>query len=155
MLRKQPSCEQRFNVGPLCNKEFVKGFVCDVAQLLGDVWDERANGQTKWSAIRDSMLQTCNEKLRRGGRKQPDWFVAAESSFRPMISKHNELFSCWLPSGSNVIRQRYLFQRHCAADVVRSSKNKEKAQSIQNALVQVWCGRIFMLSLSVGLASSQ
>ena len=39
-----------------------------VAQLLGDVWDEAADGQAQWSVIRDSMLQTCNEMLRRGGR---------------------------------------------------------------------------------------
>jgi len=55
-----------------------------VSQLLGDVWDEQADGQTQWSAIRDPMLQTCNEKLRRS-KKQPDWFVAAESSFKPLI----------------------------------------------------------------------
>jgi len=85
------------------------------------------------------MLQTCNEKLRRGGRKQPDWFVAAESSLRPMIFKCNELFSHWLLSRSNDIRQRYLSQRRYVADAVRSSKNKwlqEKAQSIQDVLAQ-------------------
>jgi len=56
-----------------------------------------------------------------------------------LISKRNELFSRWLLSGSDVIRQRYLSQRSCVPSAVRSSKNKrlqEKAQSIQDALVQ-------------------
>ena len=139
VFRKRPSCEQRrFNVGPLRNEEFAKRFARHVSQLLGDVWGEQADGQTQWSAIRDSMLQTCNEKLRRG-KKQPDWFVAAESSFRPLISKRNEFFSRCLLSGSDVIRQKYLSQRSCIAGVVRSSKNKwleENAQSIQDALNQ-------------------
>ena len=55
------------------------------------------------------------------------------------ISKRNELFSCWLQSGRNVDRQRYLSQRRSVASAVRSSKNKwlqEKAQSIQDALAQ-------------------
>ena len=94
-----------------------------MSQLLGDVRDEQADGQAQWSAIRDSMMQTCNEKLRRG-KKQPDWFVAAESSLRPLISKRNELFSRWLLSGSAVVRQRYLSQRSRVAGAVRSSKNK-------------------------------
>ena len=58
-FRKRPSCEQRrFYVSPLHNEEFAKRFASHVSQLLGDVWDEQADGQTQWSAIRDSMLQT-------------------------------------------------------------------------------------------------
>ena len=56
-----------------------------------------------------------------------------------MISKRNELFSHWLLSGSKADRQRHLSQKHCVASAMRSSKNKwlqEKAQSIQDALVQ-------------------
>ena len=54
------------------------------------------------------MLQAYNEMLKRGGRKQPDWFVAIEHSLKSLISKCNELFSCWLPSGRNADKQRYL-----------------------------------------------
>ena len=71
--------------------------------------------------------------------KQPDWFAAAKSSRQPLISKCNALFSCWLQCGCAVDRQRYSSQKHCIASTVRSSKNKwlqEKAQSIQDALVQ-------------------
>jgi len=50
------------------------------------------------------MLQTCNEMLRRGGWRQPDWFVAAESSLKPMIHKCNGLFSHWLLSESKIDR---------------------------------------------------
>ena len=114
-------------------------FVHHVTQLLEDVWDEEVDGQTQWSVIRHCTLQACNEMLGRGGSKQPDWFVAAESSFQPIISKCNKLFSRWLWSGRNVDRQRYLCRRHCVVSAVRSNKNKwlqEKAQSIQDALAQ-------------------
>ena len=59
VFRKRPSCEQkRFNVGPLRTKE---GFVCDVAQLLGDVWDEQADGQVQWSGLE---TQCCRLAMR-------------------------------------------------------------------------------------------
>ena len=107
VFRKQTSCRQkRFNVGPLHNGEFVQKFVSHVIQLLEDVWDGEADGQTQWFVIRDCMLQTCNEMLRRDGRKQPDWFAAAQSSLQLLISKRNAMFSRWLRSGRAVDRQR-------------------------------------------------
>ena len=58
-FRRQISCRRgQFNVGPLHDGEFVQNFVSRVTQLLGDVWDGEADGQTQWSVIRDRMLQT-------------------------------------------------------------------------------------------------
>ena len=75
-FRKQTSCRWgRFDVGPLHDGKFVQKFVSCVTQLLGDVWDGEADGQTQWSVIRDCMLQTCNEMLGSDGRKQPDWLL--------------------------------------------------------------------------------
>jgi len=66
VLKKRLSCKQkRFNVDPLKNREFVKKFVHHVTQLLKEMWDQKADGHTQWSVIRDSMVQTCNEFRRK------------------------------------------------------------------------------------------
>ena len=81
VFRKRTICRQkRFNVGPLHNTQFVQRFVGQVTKLLEGVWVEDVDSQTQWSMIRDCMLQACNEMLGRVGRKQPDWFTAAQSS---------------------------------------------------------------------------
>ena len=121
------------------NTEFVQKFVGHVTKLLEGVWDEQVDGQTQWTVIRDCMLQACNEMLGRVGRKQPDWFAAAQNSLQPLILKRITLFSRQLQSGSFADRQRYLSQKRSVARAVRSSKNqwlREKAQSIQDALAQ-------------------
>ena len=51
--------------------------------LLEGIWDEDVDSQMQWSITRDCMLQACNEMLGRVGRKQSDWFTAAQSSLQP------------------------------------------------------------------------
>ena len=132
-----------------------------VIQLLEDVWDGEADGQTQWFVIRDCMLQTWSEMLGRDGRKQPDWFAAAQSSLRPLISKRNAMFSRWLRSGRAVDRQRYLSQKRCVASAVRSSKNKWLQERHSQSKLHwlradlMWCGRIFVLSMNVRQVSNQ
>ena len=102
-----------------------------MTQFLKEMWDQEVNGHTQWSVIRDSMVEACNEFLKKGRRKQPDWFSVAESFLRPLIDIQNVLFSRWLSSGRDSDRQKYLSQRRHVASAVRSSKIKwlqEKAQ---------------------------
>jgi len=41
-------------------------------------WDEAADGQAQWLQLESTQI--CNEMLKRGGRKQPDWLVALVGS---------------------------------------------------------------------------
>ena len=73
------------------------------------------------------MLRACNEILERVGRKQPDWFTAAQSSHKPL--------------------------KHFLAKAVSSSKNMwlcKKILSIQAHGRFRGYGIIFVLSVNFG-----
>ena len=99
------------------------------------------------SPVKENLLEASSELLDWSSRKHPDLFIAAESTLRPLIDKHNHLFSLWLRSGHQGDRQRYLTQRQCVLATVRTCKNQwfqEMANSVQFALAQgtpsvMWC----------------
>ena len=79
------------------------------------------------------------QQLGWSSRRQPNWFIAAANTLRPLIDKRNQLFSLWLRSGRHDDRQRYLTQRRCVAIAVRTCKNQwfqDMASSVQTALAQ-------------------
>ena len=92
--------------------------------------------------------------LGRDHRKQPDWF-AGYTEFPPTTDLQNIMrcspVSCGLVA---LLTDRSICLRSIVRPVLLDLARtvQEKAQSIQDALVQadlMWCGRIFMLSVNV------
>ena len=80
-----------------------------------------------------------SEQLGWSSRRQPNWFIAAANTLRPLIDKRNQLFSLWLRSGRHDDQQRFLIQRWCVAIAVKTRKNQwfqDMASSVQTALAQ-------------------
>ena len=140
ITHKKSSCRHcRFNVFPLRNTTFASQFVDHVVNLVKSRWDDDADGLTKWSVVRDGLLDASTAMLGLSKRYQPDWFVEAEDVLRLLIDKRNNLISLWLRSYNHRDRQKYLIQRRLVARKVWECKNRwyqEKARYIQAALSQ-------------------
>ena len=124
---------------PLADGNFVSRFTDHVVQLVESRWCSAVDGLAQWTVFKECILEVSSEWLGWSGRKQPNWFIAAANTLRPLNDKHNQLFSLWLRSGHHDDRQRYLTQRQCVAIAVRTCKNQwfqDMASSVQTALAQ-------------------
>ena len=54
--------------------------------------NDDADGLTKWTFIRDGLLDASNTMLGFSRRHRPDWFAEAEDMLRPLFDKCNKLF---------------------------------------------------------------
>ena len=142
------SGRRKFNVTLFADGSFVSRFTDHVVQLVESRWCNAIDGLVQRTVIKECLLQVSGELLGWSSRRQPNWFIAAASTLRPLFDKRNRLFSLWLRFGRHDDQQRYLTQRWCVAIAVRTCKNQwfqDMASSVQIALVQgnpnvVWRG---------------
>ena len=113
--KKLSGRHRRLNFFPLRNTTFASRFVDRVVHLVKSRWDDNADGLTKWSVVRDGLLDASTKMLGLSKRYQPDWFVEAGDVLRLLIDKRNNLFSLWLRSYNHRDRKKYLTQRHLVA----------------------------------------
>ena len=75
----------RFNVIPLKNTTFVSQFTDHVVHLVKSRWNDNDDGLTKWSVVRDGLLDASTTMFGLSRRHQPDWFTEVEDMLRPLI----------------------------------------------------------------------